>query len=214
MKERPILFTGDMVNAILDGRKTQTRRIIKPQPIIDEESGHVFSGDHKHMFKKCFLHAPWQNRFSLLCPYGRPGDIMYVRETWFLNGEEYIYLADGTCCQQFEQCECEEVGKPKWRPSIHMPKTAARIWLQTTDIRAERVQDISEEDARSEGVKPMDPLHPQHFRGPHHFAFGRLWRDIYGDDSWNRNDWVWVITSRVLSTTGRPAKFPALCAAP
>ncbi|MGN7818825.1 hypothetical protein ACTJJB_01775 [Chitinophaga sp. 22536] len=226
-KERPILFSGDMVRAILDGRKTQTRRVIKPQPIIDEESGYVYSGDHKHMFKKCFLHSPWQNGYALLCPYGQPGNILYVKETWIkghmideneirIGSDQYFYKA-GPDIPDWHRPDLEDDHPnfltPPWKSPRFMPKVAARIWLQVTEIRVERVQDISDKDARAEGVKPMEALRPHLFRGPHHFAFGRLWRDINGTNSCDKNDWVWVISFRILSTTGRPAKFPALCEA-
>ncbi|MBC9913146.1 hypothetical protein [Chitinophaga varians] len=255
-KERPILFSGDMVRAILEGRKTHTRRIVKPQPIIDEESGYVYSGDHKHMFKKCFLHSPWQNGYALLCPYGQPGNILYVKETWIkghmidenetrIGSDRYFYKA-GPDIPDWHRPELEDDHPnfltPPWKSPRFMPKVAARIWLQVTDIRVELVQDISKGDVISEGFACVSKDHAyclKHAISPtwkyglpesdglpgaegwqwHDWevnpvdAYRKLWSKINGAESWGTNPWVWVISFRVLSTTGRPAKFPALCEA-
>lgn len=192
-KERPIIFSAPMVRAILEGRKTQTRRIIKPQPKII----HSIYGDASIDTERIFR----QGDQRIHCPYGRPGDRLWVREAfaevgcigrpidWF----EYNYRAD------FENGQWEgyaDMCFEKWRPSIHMPRAASRILLEITDIRAERVCDISEADAIAEGIEvtPIwkgpgdvylcDPIH----------EYSRLWQSINGPESWNINPWVWVIT--------------------
>jgi len=173
VKERPILFSTDMVRAILAGRKTQTRRIIKPR-----NNHSIFVG--------------WDDEFVLNdenkewtlseCPYGYPGDRLWVRETWAkqLSGK-YIYRADH---QNWELADYTATGA--WRPSIHMPRAACRILLQITHIRVERLHDISADDARAEGCTDPGPI-----------AIGEyqtLWEKINGPESWALNPWVWAIT--------------------
>lgn len=173
IKERPILFSTDMVRAILAGHKTQTRRIIKPR-----NNYSIFVG--------------WDDEFVLNdenkewtlseCPYGYPGDRLWVRETWTkqLSGK-YIYRADHP---DWELADYTATGA--WRPSIHMPRAACRILLQITHIRVERLHDISADDARAEGCTDPGPI-----------AIGEyqtLWEKINGPESWALNPWVWVIT--------------------
>lgn len=193
MKERPIIFQGEMVRAILDGRKTQTRRPIKPQP----ENGHYI--DHCHWNKSGW--AFWKNG-GCTCvgthsPPAFEGDRLWVRETF---GEDYcgdffstpkgsgqkaqiVYRADG-----HDMSECGT----GWRPSIHMPREASRITLEVTEVRVERVQDISEEDARAEGPLLSDKIINCTYRD----AFMGLWDSIYQD--WVCNRWVWVVRFKVL----------------
>lgn len=224
-KERPILFTGDMVRAILDGRKTQTRRPIKPQPDAHGIRWGLQGWEDCH-------------GYTVKCPCGEPGDILYVRESYrkYINhddavtylGEEIIeyaadghgpiYQADGDGCQMFNADGTEKM--IPWRPPIHMPKSAARIWLQVTDTMADRVQNISEWAAMEEGVEKYHNTSWYKQYGSDngwvanaYASFATLWKCVYGEDSWDRNDWVWPVSFRVLSTTGRPAKFPALCEA-
>lgn len=153
-KEKPILFSGPMVQAILGGRKTQTRRVVKPQPKSDDidnlgdGSTIIFDG----------LNVP--------CPYGEIRDRLWVRETFLIDHYQYIsgplpkskpddiegliyYRADGECCEQIGECQCE--GKTKWKPSIFCTRWASRITLEITSIRVERLQDVSEDDAKAEG---------------------------------------------------------------
>ncbi|WP_229250497.1 hypothetical protein [Emticicia aquatilis] len=160
---------------------------------------------------------------ELESPYGKVGDELWVRETFFKNGNEYIFLADGTCCEQFEQCECSEVGKPKWKPSIFMPREASRITLEITNIKVEKLQDISEQDAKNEGIETktygdhphfctIDYLGAQiyskskhkHIRGfkpgfcadtgrQFRDSFRTLWSSINGTSSWDNNPYVWVV---------------------
>lgn len=178
-----------MVRAILDGRKTQTRRVVKKipcacgvwdpteTPAIDER-GHYMEGHSGVWWCECCLSDP------IKCPYGKPGDRLWVRETWGrldINGT-VEYRADENP---------KSVGV--WRPSIHMPRWASRITLEITGIRVERLQDISEDDARAEGVTAI-PL-PGGKRC-YVAEFSNLWESINGDGSWNLNPWVWVVEFR------------------
>lgn len=178
MKQRPILFSTPMVQAILEGRKTQTRRIVKPGIIIlkDRDKQEVFAMKRNKKGIAC----PYE------CPYGQPGDYLWVRETWqhtkILNlhptdeNYGYIYKADGQPWEDYEGWV--------WKPSIFMPKAAARIWLKIVDVRIERLQDISESDAECEGVEEGVKSIP---------SFNSLWESIHGEESWNQNPHVWVI---------------------
>lgn len=245
MKEYPISFQTEMIKAILAGRKTQTRRIVKQCVSWESDclpKGHpdgfaVYDKSGRQYEKEESEPATLADGF---CRYGAPGSILWVRETWckgvIWDGEgmepkeydflgiprpenlrtKYFFKADE---HDFEWCRPElddddpRYFSAKWKPSIHMPKDAARIWLQVEGVRVEWLQNISEEDAEAEGVKGMDPLHPEAWRGPHHFAFARIWRDINGVESWDDNPWVWVVKFRVLSTTGRPSNLKEICAA-
>ena len=190
--EHPILFNGDMVRAILDGRKTQTRRVIKPQPLwIYNENIPIKTPDANPMG-------------AIKCPYGSPGDRLWVRETWAPHADDesekakrplIFYRADGD----------DGRGNPhinRWRPSIHMPRWASRILLAVKNVRVERVQDISEEDADAEGFGGDIPsnVFPTIFYGDcGHLSipecFGVLWDSInakrgYG---WDKNPWCWCV---------------------
>lgn len=179
---RPILFNGEMVRAILEGRKTVTRRIIKQDKINAVVNSPVRKENPKipdSNFINCLVDAPYQR-----------GDILYVRETW--NGDwcdHYIYRADGGSAKTAGYNQ-----EPKWRPSIHMPKKAARIWMKVTDVRAERLHNLTNRDAKKEGIT----VETDNSGMAHKAAFMRLWdstikkSDIsrYG---WNANPWVWVI---------------------
>lgn len=155
MEIKPILFNTEMVRAILDGRKSCTRRLVKPQP--DEKHafplGFVIDSTEKKKVG-CFEFGINKYGGSMQCakpPY-QPGDILYVRETWCLrfDGEKYFYKADkNTPREEKRLLDYDDV---KWRPSIHMPKEAARIWLKVTDVRVERLQDITEDGAEAEGM--------------------------------------------------------------
>lgn len=192
--ERPILFSTDMVQALLAGRKTQTRRMVK-----------MYSNDE---------HPLRQNPNWLLdnktCPYGQKGDLLWVRENFcfadsFEDGKEvrtYSYKASPLTKL-----------KVKWKPSIHMPKDAARIWLKVTNVRVERLQQISPLDAISEGIQYLGTG----YKGPEwrcysnneysclapQTSFMSLWNSINGENSWAANPWVWVVEFEVISTTGR-----------
>ncbi len=176
IKERPILFSAPMVRAILEGRKTQTRRVLK-QKAIDwlPTLSHTFVASKES---------------TGLCPYGYQGDRLWVRET-FCWPEDYsipIYRTDG---EEPPSMEC-------WKPSIFMPRAASRILLEITDVRVERLQDISEEDAKAEGVESWAEsdkiLERLLARSQPSQIFKALWQSISGPESWNENPFVWVIT--------------------
>jgi hypothetical protein len=186
MKERPILFSGEMVRAILDGRKTQTRRVIKPQlKVIDLDGG--FGWYERYNYKN---HEHLSiDELLIMCPYGVPGDLLWVRETWCLRPEGYGYRADN-----------EPANNPrKWGPSIYMPRQASRITLQVVGVRVERLQEIGESDAQAEGVVPLpSPVSSPEsaWRGLRYVPdFSMLWNDINAARgfSWNANPWVWVV---------------------
>lgn len=188
-RERPIIFSSPMVRAILDGRKTQTRRQIKPQPV--EIDGRILAW-RGGLFQPKAL--PENSNIFQHCPYGVVGDRLWVRETWASlsagNRPPFVYRADG-------DGERVRVDAP-WRPSIHMPRWASRITLEITDVRVQRLQEISDEDARAEGW----PGNPEPPYGCHHprLWFRNLWKDIHDCGAWERNDWVWALTFRRVTS--------------
>lgn len=185
MKERPILFSGPMVRAIIERRKTQTRRIIKNQALVEHDNGKVL---HVHS-DKCpgFCDYACENK----CPYGKPGDRLWVREKWALTnigGEQFPV---------YSVCDSRtDYGGP-WRPSIHMFRHYSRINLRIKNIRVERLQDISEEDTRKEGVSPTPLLkaYPNYGRS----LFQKLWESINGEISWQLNPFVWVVEFQLIN---------------
>ena len=201
MNIKPILFSTEMVQAILEGRKTQTRRIIKPQP----KEGIITTAFD---FKKGFYASKIKieenpDRFEitkLFNPKYQTGDILWVRESFakppiYAFGVKYIYKAG------FNESICG------WKPSIHMPKEAARIFLEVSNVRVERLRDISEDDAIAEGIERVSIAPFVHrfknylcnnkFIGPKE-SFKTLWMKINGEDSWNANPWVWVYEFKVV----------------
>lgn len=192
MKERPILFSAPMVRAILDGSKTQTRRVAKGVAAVHSVTGEPLA--------KLDSAGP-----RVSCPYGQPGDRLWVRETWAYHVQAigsvtdedgpWVYAADGSFALQSRLCD-------RWRPSIHMPRAASRITLEITGARVERLIDISEADAVAEGCTKN---HNGYFwGGPHAVsglkqmataksAYKDLWESINGPDSWAANPWVWVV---------------------
>ena len=195
IKERPILFKAEMARAILDGQKSQTRRILKEQP----KDGHVLMGYlHQHKYSDPLVAVFGETKdgcttsLHIKSPYGSVGDRLWVRETFNRtnpSGENgvYFYKADG----KFPGC----IGGAKyrvdilWKPSIFMPRHASRILLEITAIRVERLNEISRGDCMAEGcpfpniAKETDPVQ----------WYKELWESINGADSWNTNPWVWVI---------------------
>lgn len=175
MKERPILFSGPMVRAILEGRKTMTRRIITDESIISlREDG-----------------TP--GKVQPRCRYGKPGDRLWVRETFALTQHNLpVYKADSRDKdgKLWPSVKSDPNGV-LWRPSIYMPRWASRIDLEITGIRVERLQDITEDDAKMEGVEPYDPDNGLYVAG-----FYELWESINGTGSWDKNPWVWVVEFR------------------
>lgn len=234
MKEIPILFSTPMVQAILAFLKGMTRRIRGLEKINVDPS--------EWYLQTLFLHATGRFTFAprnpkqaitaadiieVKCPYGKVGDLLWVRETWINTFIPHCIPVGGI----YYKADHPEEKRMKWRPSIHMPKAAARIWLQVEEIRVERLQDISEEDMISEGLLiPTFPNgHPAYALGNKNsavsflpeecfsapgppptkkqilFAFwAELWCKINGRESWDSNPWVWVVKFKTLSTTGKP----------
>ncbi|EKN6179374.1 hypothetical protein DVQ53_00285 [Yersinia enterocolitica] len=191
MNEKPILFNAEMVNAILSGRKTQTRRI------ISEKTLHLFgvaaSAGECHPIELCDQRS--QSYYLDFCPLGKPGDQLWVREAFAagLCTESTLAYRATHKTEDLEEGWGETI---KWTPSIHMPRWASRINLLITGVRVERLNDISEQDAMAEGClygKGNGEIDLA-VRPENHFP--TLWASIYGAESWQANPWVWVITFR------------------
>lgn len=219
MSDHPILYSGPMIRALLEGRKTQTRRVVKPQPPV----GHVYVGR-----VLCSTHRADEGKWTwaveqaamlrdahrVRCPYGQPGDLLWVRET-FRGARGYDgmppskwgnkpiwYSADGDPDAQ-RWWHLSDRGKP----GIHMPRWASRLTLRITDVRVERLQNISEADAIAEGISPkwepgcsgrlMEAIGGFSFR-PAASAYADLWESINGPGSWDANPWVWAISFDVI----------------
>lgn len=193
MKERPILFNTEMVQAILSGRKTQTRRPVKPQSAILTDE----------MARACGIRPPAkQNSPVIPCPYGTVGDRLWIKETWnhpddpapYRAGDPVFYRADYADDPHGYDGERSPEGKyRRWRPSIHMPRTASRITLEITDIRIERLQNISAEDAIAEGIQHTGTFVDDPIR-----SFQNLIESIHGAGYWQTNPWVWVVEFKKL----------------
>ena len=191
MKERGMIFNADMVRAILDGRKTQTRRIMKPQPEPCPRGGHWWPSN---VFKT-MLHVEdemqngkggWGGLVGDACPFGDVGDRIWVREA-FTSGLSTKSTLAYRATHKREDLEDGFYDTIKWTPSIHMPRWASRILLEITDVRVERLRSMSQDDARAEGViAASGPMEAG-------LAFRELWDSIYGEESWKANPWVWVI---------------------
>ena len=214
MKEIPILMSTPMVQAILSGRKTLTRRtkglfLINEEPDIYAYKKPLEQDNNIHVFARMFR-GSWVETMHIKCPYGQPGDVLWVRETWntltsyvetpdysVISVRDFVYKADD---DRFD----------KWKPSIFMPKEACRIRLLVKDVRVERLQDISEYDAKDEGITDVEfypdegfPLSIGHMFGKDDGkavlyntrikAYKSLWESINGNGSWDKNPWVWVI---------------------
>ena len=218
-KERPILFNGAMVRAILSGQKTVTRRLVKgnqiPSPSKSDSPGHQWIAvvqDHPRWGFAAFGATEQECTAELAmyggCPYGRKRDRLWVRETFIdLRGtgvehrpdpdgplQRYAYAAD--CRPGSHSDEARKDFGLKYKPSIHMPRAACRILLEITDVRVERLQDISEEQALAEGIAKNQDGGYQVENGKHYFAspvdsFASLWSSVGGE--WEANPWVWVV---------------------
>jgi len=213
-KERPILFSAPMVRALLDGSKTQTRRVVKMPPSWD-----------------CVVYADWgngwwpyrsddgespnydNNEIPLNCPYGQPGDILWVRESWHQRGswqapgwpeaEPEDYYWSGTRQVVYAADSANPGDGWRSRPSIHMPRWASRILLEVVSVRVERLQDIGEADARAEGVTIEDRHTVGYCAGeflpPSIRAYRDLWEQINGAGTWDASPWVWVVEFKRVS---------------
>ena len=196
MAIKPILFNTEMVRANLDGRKSCTRRLVKGFVPDDAIWGYTaFTPKGYISCRGTFADGYGEKFFKL--PY-QPGDILYVRETWHKGLERYMYRADYSDTEKFYR-NGKEI-EMKWKPSIRMPKEAARIWLNVTDVRVERLQEITEVGIQKEGVEvdPKECAGKFDFISELFLLFQRLWDstikksdcDRYG---WNASPWVWVI---------------------
>lgn len=201
MKERPILFSGPMVRAILTGKKTQTRRLMRPQPEWDPAmDGGRWWISGRHVTTLSWERAApveWMLRNGY-CPHGVPGDRVWVRETFARSSDlarGYVYAADSHVSRF-------DIDGEHWTPSIHMPRQASRIDLEIVSVRAERLRDISEADAHAEGapvefrisVRVGDKGTDERIPNSHRGGFANLWDHINGDRAtWESNPWVWVV---------------------
>ena len=202
MKFYPALYTTVMVKALLDKRKTQTRRLGNLKMINESPDSWSFEGLGKNPEKEndTRLYAYFKTGIDTwtycLSPFGQKGDVIWVRETWSEMGLKYnyVYKADGLCL---------ETDNDRWFPSIFMPKNACRLFLKITNVRIERLNDISEHDANAEGVLSVKFTPGQETRRkkgkpafgwkiPYRFAFEKLWEKINGFGSWDKNPFVWV----------------------
>lgn len=213
IRERPIIFSGEMVRAIIEGRKTMTRRVVKPQP-EHGVCGCGYSGSGfgiEDMEGACTCKP-------ILSPYGKPGDRIWVREKHYLEpgaGPEHFGSEDWIVYAADEPGTLN--GGPDesvpWRPSIHMPRWASRILLEIVSVRVERLQEITEEDAKAEGI----PFDGDYWRSVVHpikgtlkcwptvtEAFKQLWDSINAKNchGWDENPWVWVVEFKVLDPKG------------
>ena len=219
VQERPILFSAPMVRALLDGSKTQTRRVMKTQPPEGTTSVAVYhhpaARDGRPRFWSLgpdpethgateYLQPDW----ALPCPYGAPGDQLWVRETFcpifpqdpHYNGGRPIEHDYRATYQHGDRMGDLFGLKKKWTPAIHMPRDASRIDLEVTGVRVECLQDISEADARAEGARECDPVSGREVllagasqRGSFVLHYRDIWEQINGASSWAANPWVWVV---------------------
>lgn len=208
MKERPILFSAPMVRALLAGTKTQTRRVVKGLPATAGpfQRFQKFSNDNT-------IHAGFDSNVRdgagemcfhfIRCPYGQPGDRLWVRESgyWALDQKD----ADLTVYRATADMQGQDV---KWMSPLFMPRWASRILLEVTAVRVERLQEISEVDAKAEGIRLVAPA--EQVAGEHRDlwehgkavtchpvrAYKHLWTSINGPGSWDANPWVWVVEFR------------------
>jgi hypothetical protein len=196
MKERPILFSAPMVRALLDGGKTQTRRV------FTAKNGGVWPNTND---------LPGMRQILRHCPYGQPGDRLWVREAFdFIptggndtpTACEIVYLATGSTEPRHAPSDYNPMiyGHQRIRPSIHMPRWASRITLEITGVRVERLQDISHKDAIAEGVAHVEGagLRNERLTVPQHI-YAHLWEQINGPGSWEANPWVWVVEFKKIA---------------
>lgn len=231
MTERGMIFNAEMVRAILDGRKTQTRREVKLKLDIARlattydwatslAANHYQGLTEEQIQQKAeslrgVIHPVILGNgqmVSIICPHGKPGDRIWVREAFRVHSRAtdvatLVYKASerNSWTEQTHRVPVAVCNKPatpeKWTPSLHMPRWASRILLEITDVRVERLNAISQEDARAEGIidggclncgepEPCGCANPEPDATD---AFAYLWQSIYGQESWNANPWVWVI---------------------
>jgi hypothetical protein len=222
MNFKPILFSTEMVRAILDGRKTQTRRLVKLKHLKMEEVGAIHpDGSGKGWIAWSpgkgitaeLTQSVYPGNEGFACPYGQVGDVLWVREAFYSVAPEYDYAlsTEKPIYPGETWYKADDPAKGPWKPGIHMPKSACRIFLEITDRRIERVQDISEEDAVCEGVWLDHSVSPTGYTvyGMPHWptareAFKVLWSGINGEPSWEQSPWIWCITFKRID---KPSTF-------
>lgn len=235
MKERPILYSTPMVKSLLLDLKTMTRRIINPQPVIDTDSGYVYFNKHKYAFD---IHN-WKEECLIACPYGQIGNVLWVREThyrkgiWIKNGftkkgnqkwkfvaSDNVILYENSQPTLFEKSRNKKYpGKEMWykRLARFMPRSAARIFLEIKNIKVEKLNDISREDAIAEGIgrwteerlrsKPThyqvyyqeNPRDPDFYSSNPIDSYESLWQSLHGKDAWKENPWVWAVDFKKIN---------------
>lgn len=172
MTDRPILFSGPMILAILAGKKTQTRRSVRNIGALEQRFGRIHVCDSR-------------TGLSAACPYGVPGDLLWVRETFWVSGGAIVYRANEPALQVM------------WKPSIYMPHEISRITLEVIGVRVERLQDISDDDAKAEGIDC--PSYPETVMNPYATYFPMVWDRINGKRApWSTNPWIWRVEFRRL----------------
>ncbi len=208
-KERPIIFCSEMVRVIISGHKQMTRRVVRFPTWFDDDG---FPEQHDG-YQDCRPVEPKDILNYCTNPYGQPGDKLWIREThqfeWpshyykeeehgpFENWTTPIYKADGVDLDGWGNPETDE--PLKWKPSIFMPRWASRITLEVTDVRVERLQDISETDAKAEGCEPSNSVELKDGSPCYTDTFQKLWKSIHGVDdskSWESDPFVWIIEFR------------------
>jgi hypothetical protein len=219
IKERPILFSGEMIKALVEGRKTQTRRVVKalvgdenPANQVCEDGGGNWIAWYGMVSKNLDMAAETKRQYpngeGFKCPYGEPGERLWCRETWFNNNgegdqdpEQIFYRADGENGGADFEGETIEGDGGGWSQSNHMPRWASRILLEVVSVRVERLQAITEADARAEGIK-YPPLFADEPCPSDEYArksYAGLWNSINGlVYPWQSNPFVWVVEFKVL----------------
>ena len=199
MRQRPIIFSGPMVRAIRAGWKSQTRRILKPQPPLWARTGSALPADPPDDCAALrFRWRPPQGAPTcdwpeqpLPCPYGRPGDQLWVKETWRTDDP-----GGGLVTYRADVVSGDEPDEAKWNSSLFMPRWASRFALEVVAVRTEPLSALSEDDARAEGV-PRD--------GAPIDCYREIWNRINGSGSWHRDPWVWVVEFRLVQAAGEAA---------
>lgn len=221
---RPMLFSGPMVRGLLEDRKEMTRRVLREQPPEQFLTGDVAAiynhTQSRWAVSRCYAPGDPRNEAwppdpepGLRCPYGVPGDLLWVRETWCLKTYEHDedeppgYYYEATT--RSPMLLCDEHGDPiltesgrersAWRPSIHMPRKASRITLRITDVSLDRLQAISEDDAWLEGITEEEAYEFADDGSPDPvLAFAELWDSINGAGAWKADPWVWTVSFEVI----------------
>ena len=211
MSDHPILFSSLMVRALLDGRKTQTRRVVKPQP----PSGHVYVGR-----VLCSTHRADEGKWTwaleqaailrdahrVRCPYGQPGDLLWVREAWTTH-KAFDHIAGSKLTTRSIGYPADgKIETGRYRHARFMPRWASRLTLRITDVRVQRLNEISRADAIAEGLHHVsDGCAPWGVKGlagswsgDPRLSFAALWESINGPGSWDTNPWVWALTFDVI----------------